>query len=232
MKKVPKGKSDFLSANDLVLPADQSKQLTEAMRNLERAYDITVEAFGDALAARGAVTPGHSERVAAFSIGIARAMGLPSEQIRVIARGAFLHDLGKLSVPDIILHKPDRLTPDEIAVIRQFPYRGYQMIKKVPFLAGAAEIVYSHRERFDGTGYPRGLKGEEIPLGARIVSVTSTLDAITSNRPHRAAQSLQYAREEIERWWGRQFDPEVVKVFLEMPEGIWGDLRKEIGAQT
>jgi HD-GYP domain-containing protein (c-di-GMP phosphodiesterase class II) len=104
--------------------------------------------------------------------------------------------------------------------------------KKNPFLADAAEIVYSHRERFDGTGYPRGLMGEEIPLGARIVSVASALDAITSDRPYRAAQSLQYAREEIERWWGKQFDPEVVKVFLEMPENTWVDLRRQIGTQT
>ena len=105
------------------------------------------------------------------------------------------------------------------------------MIKKIPFLADAADIVHSHGERFDGTGYPRGLRGREIPLGARVVAVASTLDVITSGRPYRAPQSLQYGRE-IGRWWGRQLDPEVVEVFLEMPENIWVDLPEKIGAQT
>jgi len=218
-----------LQANLESLVEARTDQLQTVMANLERSYDITLEAFGDALAAKD---EGHSKCVTAFSIALARAMGLPYEQIRLIARGAFLHDLGKLAIPDAILRKPSGLTPDELVLIRQSPYRGYQMVKKIPFLADAAEIVYSHCERFDGTGYPRGLRGEEIPLGARVVAVTRTLDAITSNRPYRAAQSLQYAREEIESWWGRQFDPEVVKVFLEMPENIWVDLRKEIGART
>ncbi len=105
------------------------------------------------------------------------------------------------------------------------------MLKKIPFLAEAAEIVYSHQERYDGTGYPRGLKGEEIALGARIFSVADTLDAITSDRPYRAAQSIAVARDEVERFSGRQFDPEVVRVFLDMPETIWEDLRKEINSQ-
>jgi response regulator RpfG family c-di-GMP phosphodiesterase len=217
-----------LRANLEPLVAERTDQLQTAMANLERSYDITLQAFGDALAAKD---EGHSKRVTAFSISIARAMGISSEQIRVIARGAFLHDLGKLAIQDAILQKPGRLTPDELVLIRQSPYRGCRMIKKIPFLADAAEIVYSHCERFDGTGYPRGLMGEEIPLGARVVAVTCTLDAITSDRPYRARQSLQQAREEIERCRGRQFDPEVVKVFLEMPDNILGDLRKEFGAQ-
>jgi HD-GYP domain-containing protein (c-di-GMP phosphodiesterase class II) len=116
--------------------------------------------------------------------------------------------------------------------MREHCYHGYQILSRIPFLAEAAEIVYSHQERFDGTGYPRGLKGEQIPLGARMFSVADTLDAITSDRPYRPAQSLQAAREEIERWSGKQFDPQVVKVFLTMPENIWGDLRRQIGAQS
>ena len=115
--------------------------------------------------------------------------------------------------------------------MREHCYRGYQILRRIPFLTEASEIVYSHQEKFDGTGYPRGLKGEEIPLGSRIFSVADTLDAITSNRPYRAAQTLSAAREEIHRWSGRQFDPEVVKVFLSMPENIWSDLRKDIDAQ-
>jgi len=206
-------------------------QWQAAMGNLERSYDITLAALGDALDLKDAETEGHSKRVTAFTIAIARAMGVPREQILVIARGAFLHDIGKMAIPDAILLKPAKLTADETRIMQEHAYRGYQMLKKIPFLAEAAEIVYSHQERFDGTGYPRQLKGEEIPLGSRIFAVADTLDAITSDRPYRPAQSLQAAKEEIERWKDRQFDPEVVKVFLEMPDKIWEDLRREIDAQ-
>jgi putative nucleotidyltransferase with HDIG domain len=209
----------------------RTEQLQEAMGNLERSYDITLEALGDALDLKDAETEGHSKRVTAFTIAIARAMGLPRDQIAVIARGAFLHDIGKMAIPDAILRKPGKLDPEEVTIMREHAYRGYQMLKKIPFLAEAAEIVYSHQEKYDGTGYPRGLKGKEIPLGARLFSIADTLDAMTSDRPYRAAQTLTAAREEIHRFSGRQFDPEVVKMFLSMPENIWGDLRKEIDAQ-
>jgi cyclic di-GMP phosphodiesterase len=209
----------------------RTQQLQDAMATLERSYDITLEALGDALDLKDAETEGHSKRVTAFTIAIARALGLPREQYAVIARGAFLHDIGKMAIPDAILRKPDKLTPDEITIMREHAYRGYQMLKKIPFLTEASDIVYSHQERFDGTGYPRGLKGKEIPLGARIFSIADTLDAITSDRPYRAAQTLQAARVEIEKWSGRQFDPEIVKIFLEMPDHIWNDLRKDIDAQ-
>src|SRR5262249_36720040 len=118
-----------------------------------------------------------------------------------------------------------------VAIMREHAYRGYQMLKRIPFLHEASEIVYAHQERYDGTGYPRGLKGDEIPLGARIFSIADTLDAITSDRPYRPAQTLSAARKEIEVWSGRQFDPEIVKVFLSMPENIWDDLRKEIDSK-
>ncbi|HEV7219637.1 MAG TPA: HD domain-containing phosphohydrolase [Terriglobales bacterium] len=209
----------------------KTEQLRKAIGTLERSYDITLEALGDALDLKDAETEGHSKRVTAFTIAIARAIGLSSDQIRVIARGAFLHDIGKMAIPDAILRKPGALNPDEVAIMREHCYRGYQMLRKIPFLAEAAEIVYSHQERFDGTGYPRGLKGEGIPLGARLFSVADTLDAITSNRPYRPAQTLDAAIEEIQKWSGRQFDPEVVKVFVSMPQNIWDDLRKEIDAQ-
>ncbi len=209
----------------------KTEQLRKAIGTLERSYDITLEALGDALDLKDAETEGHSKRVTAFTIAIARAIGLSSDQIRVIARGAFLHDIGKMAIPDAILRKPGALNPDEVAIMREHCYRGYQMLRKIPFLAEAAEIVYSHQERFDGTGYPRGLKGEGIPLGSRLFSVADTLDAITSNRPYRPAQTLDAAIEEIQKWSGRQFDPEVVKVFVSMPKNIWDDLRKEIDAQ-
>src|SRR5216684_225638 len=210
---------------------DLEARVKARTEQLERSYDITLEALGDALDLKDAETEGHSKRVTAFTIAIARAMGLPDDQIRVIARGAFLHDIGKMAIPDAILLKPGALNPEEIATMREHCYHGYQMLKKIPFLQEACDIVYTHQERFDGTGYPRGLKGNEIPLGARIFAVADTLDAITSDRPYRPAQSLSAAREEIKRWAGRQFDTEVVRKFLEMPASIWEDLRKEIDSQ-
>ena len=213
------------------LVAARTEQLRQAMNDLERSYDITLEALGDALDLKDAETEGHSKRVTAFTIAIARAMGLSAERIRIIARGAFLHDIGKMAIPDAILRKPGALTAEETEIMREHCFRGYQMLKKIPFLAEASEIVYAHQERYDGTGYPRGLKGDEIPLGARIFSIADTLDAITSDRPYRAAQPITVARDEIVRYSGRQFDPEAVKIFLQMPDSIWEDLRKEINSQ-
>lgn len=209
----------------------RTRQLKEAWANLERSYDITLEALGDALDLKDAETEGHSKRVTAFTIAIARVMGIPDEQIRVIARGAFLHDIGKMAIPDAILRKPGALTPEEREIMREHCYHGYQMLKKIPFLGEAAEIVYSHQECFDGTGYPRGLKGSEIPLGARMFAVADTLDAITSDRPYRPAQTVAAAQKEIQKWSGRQFDPEVVKVFVSMPDNLWDTLRKQIDNQ-
>jgi putative nucleotidyltransferase with HDIG domain len=209
----------------------RTEQLQTAMANLERSYDITLEALGDALDLKDAETEGHSRRVTLFTIAIAQALGLPREQITIIARGAFLHDIGKMAIPDKILNKPGKLEPHEMLIMKEHAYHGYQIVKKIPFLAEVAEIVYSHQEWFNGEGYPRHLKGEEIPLGARIFSVADTFDAITVDRPYRPAQSAQAARTEIEKFSGRQFDPEIVKVFLEMPDKIWDDLRKEIDGQ-
>jgi putative nucleotidyltransferase with HDIG domain len=209
----------------------RTDQLQAAMSSLERSYDITLEALGDALDLKDAETEGHSRRVTAFTIAIAKAMGLPHEQIPIIARGAFLHDIGKMAIPDAILRKPGKLSPDEITTMQEHCYKGYQIVKKIPFLTEACEIIYSHQERYDGTGYPRGLKGREIPLGSRIFSIADTLDAIMSDRPYRPRQPFHAAKAEIEKWSGRQFDPEVVRVFLEMPEKIWDDLREDIDGQ-
>jgi putative nucleotidyltransferase with HDIG domain len=202
------------------------------MANLERSYDMTLEALGDALDLKNAETALHTKRVTLFTIAIAQAMGVPREQIAIIARAAFLHDVGKIAIPDKILNKPGKLDPDEVEVMKEHAYLGYQILKKIPFLAEASEIVYSHQEWFDGRGYPRKLKGEEIPLGARIFAIADTLDAITSNRVYRPAQSLKAARAEIQKFSGTQFDPEIVKAFQEMPDKIWEDLRREIDGQS
>src|SRR5690242_13175781 len=156
----------------------RTDQLQAAIANLERSYDITLEALGDALDLKDAETEGHSKRVTAFTMAIAKNMGLPSEQIAVIARGAFLHDFGKMAIPDKILNKPGKLEVEEMTIMKEHAYHGYQIVKKIPFLADVAEIVYSHQEWFNGEGYPRHLKGNEIPLGARIFSVADTFDAI------------------------------------------------------
>ncbi|HEX6503949.1 MAG TPA: HD domain-containing phosphohydrolase [Terriglobales bacterium] len=214
------------------LVAARTDQLRKAMTDLERSYDVTLEALGDALDLKDAETEGHSKRVTAFTIAIARALGLAKEEISVIARGAFLHDIGKMAIPDNILRKPGKLTHEEMLIMREHCYRGYQMLKKIPFLSEACDIVYSHQEKFDGTGYPRGLRGDEIHLGARIFSIADTLDAITCDRPYRKAQSLEAARAEIKRCSGTQFDPEIVEVFLRMPDNIWEDLRREINDQN
>jgi len=214
------------------LVEQRTAQLHEKVAELERSYDITLEALGDALDLRDNETEGHSRRVTAFTIAIARALGVAKDEIKVIAHGAFLHDIGKISIPDNILRKPARLTPEETAIMREHCYRGYKLLRKIPFLTEAAEIVYAHQEWFDGTGYPRGLKGKEIPLGARIFSIADALDAITTDRVYRPAQTVGAAREEIKRFEGTQFDPQVVRVFLSMPEGVWSDLRRDLESRT
>jgi putative nucleotidyltransferase with HDIG domain len=206
--------------------------LNQAIADLERSYDITLEALGDALDLKDAETEGHSKRVTAFTIALARGAGVPPHDIPVLARGAFLHDIGKMAIPDAILLKPSKLQVDEQKVMREHCARGYQMLRKIPFLQEAAEIVYSHQEHYDGSGYPRGLRGEQIPLGARIFAVADTLDAITSDRPYRKATTFAAARLEIKRCAGTQFDPKVVGVYLSLPDQLWEDLRAEITQQS
>lgn len=222
-----KRENDAYRTNLEALVAARTQQWKAALSNLERSYDITLEVLGDALDLKDKETEGHSRRVTAYTIAIARKMELPKEEINVIARGAFLHDIGKIAIPDAILLKPGKLTADEMDTMKEHCYLGYKIISRIPFLAEAAEIIYSHQERYDGSGYPRKQKGDEIPLGARIFAIADTLDAMRSDRPYRKAQTIQAARDEIVRWSGKQFDPQIVKVFLDMPVNIWEDLRKE-----
>src|SRR6204780_73810 len=211
------------------LVAERTQQLSIALQDLEQSYDYTLEALGGALDAKDAETEGHCQRVTAFTITMARIMGVDKAQLRHIARGAFLHDIGKMGVPDSILTKPGPLTAQERNVMRRHCDIGYSVLERIPFLKEAAEIVLSHQECYDGSGYPRGLKGEQIPLGARIFAVADTLDAMISDRPYRKALPVSAAREEIERFSGRQFDPRVVEVFLAQPAKLWAELHEKIG---
>jgi putative nucleotidyltransferase with HDIG domain len=211
------------------LVAERTQQLSIALQDLEQSYDYTLEALGGALDAKDAETEGHCQRVTAFTITIAKAMGVDKALLRHIARGAFLHDIGKMGVPDSILRKPGPLTAEEREIMRRHCDIGYAVLERIPFLKEAAEIVLSHQECFDGSGYPRGLRGEQIPLGARIFAVADTLDAMISDRPYRKALPISAAREEIKRYSGRQFDPRVVEVFLAHPDSVWIALHDKIG---
>ncbi len=212
------------------LVEERTAQLTRALGELEQSYDYTLEALGGALDLKDAETEGHCQRVTAFTISIAKEMNLDPALLPNIARAAFLHDIGKMAIPDNILRKPGPLTDEERQIMRRHCEIGHSVLIRIPFLREAAEIVLAHQEYYDGTGYPRGLRGEDVPLGARIFAVADTLDAMISDRPYRRALPLSHARKEIERCAGTQFDPTVVKVFLSMPESLWLELRENIGA--
>ena len=192
-------------------------ELRRLNRQLSDSYESTLQALSRALDTRDAETEEHSQRVNRYTELIARRFGLPDEEIAHLCRGAILHDIGKIGVPDAILLKPAGLTASELEAMRKHPKIGYTMIAHIPFLAQAAEIVLHHHESYDGTGYPSGLAGEEIPLGARIFAVVDTLDAMTSDRPYRKALTFDEALAEIERQRGRQFDPIIVDTLLSVP---------------
>jgi len=172
-------------------------------------------------------TRDHSLRVSRYSAILAETLGVPPAQSSIIGIAAKFHEIGKLAIPEAILYKPAKLTAEEQAVLREYPLHGYEMVRHVPSLAEAAEIVYSHRERFDGTGYPRGLKGEAIPLAARIVAVADTFDMFISERPHRREQAITAARAEIRRWSGSCFDPRVLESFTNIPIEMWENVRTD-----
>lgn len=227
--------------------AQNVDQLKKSNRDLQRAnrdvlamadrlretYDGTLEALVSALDARDRETKGHSLRVAKYMMEIAFHMGIKpgTEEWIDMQRGGLLHDIGKIGVSDTILHKPGPLTDDEWVDMRRHPKIGHDMIKDIGFLSGASVIVLCHHERFDGKGYPRGLTAEEIPLGARIFVLADTFDAMTSDRPYRAALSTDASRDEIIRCSGTQFDPRCVQAFLLAFEKIveirWADHDEE-----
>jgi len=193
-----------------------NREILAMSERLKETYDATLEALAAALDARDSETGGHSSRVTVYTMDMARELGIEerSAEWLDIERASLLHDVGKNGVSDAILNKPGPLTSEEWQQMRKHPAIGYDMLKDVKFLSTAAEIVYAHHERFDGKGYPTGLKGEDVPLGARIFAVADAFDAMTSNRPYRRALSVDKAQEEILGNSGSQFDPQVVEAFL------------------
>jgi HD-GYP domain-containing protein (c-di-GMP phosphodiesterase class II) len=183
-------------------------------KNLVKAYDSTLEGWAKAVEMRDKITEDHTRRVVVLTELLARALGIDWEEIVHIRRGAMLHDIGKIGIPDSILNKPSALTKEEMEVMQQHPERAHQMLANIEFLSPSLDIPYCHHERWDGSGYPRGLKGEEIPLSARIFSVVDVWDALTSDRPYRkawtSADALAYLTEQA----GKSFDAHIVDVFL------------------
>jgi putative nucleotidyltransferase with HDIG domain len=197
---------------------EKTAELSIALRNVEGAYQNTLLALVAALDAREHETSDHSQRVVRYTVAVAKNLGIRDQELDDIARGALLHDIGKIGVPDAILLKPGKLTPDEWVEMRKHPQVGFDILKSIPFLTVPAEIVLSHQEMWDGRGYPRKLSRDEIHIGARIFAIADTLDAMTCDRPYRRGTSFESAREEIRRCSGSQFDPKCVEAFLAIPE--------------
>ena len=200
--------------------------LPSGLRPLSQGERATLTALHGLIAARDLGTGTHSERVRVYAVAIARAHGIPEAELRDIEHGVMLHDIGKIGIPDSILLKPGPLSPDEWKVMRTHPEVGRGLIQHIPFLAGAVPIVYHHHERWDGNGYPEGLRGEGIPPGVRVFSVADALDAMTFDRPYSRAVPLEAAREEIARRGGTHFDPAVVSTFLSIPREALEELRR------
>jgi putative nucleotidyltransferase with HDIG domain len=192
--------------------------LQDKNRELEEAYQATLEGWVSALDMRDKETEGHTQRVTVLTQRLAKTMGVEGEQLVHITRGALLHDIGKMAIPDSILLKPGPLTDEERELIKQHPIYAYDMLKRIDFLLPAIDIPYCHHEKWDGSGYPRGLKGEEIPFAARIFPVVDVWDALTSNRPYREGLPQDEVRARIQADSGRHFDPHVVDVFLQMDD--------------
>ena len=200
--------------------------------DLQASYDTTLEALAAALDARDRETEGHSRRVVEYTTLLARQRGFEQGDLRIVRRGALIHDIGKIGVPDGILHKPGPLTPDERQIMQKHPQTGWELLRDIPHLRREVQIVLTHQERWDGRGYPQGLAGEGIPLGARLFMIADTFDAITSDRPYRAARPYADAAHIIEAEAGKQFDPLAVEAFLSVSAAEWDGVRRRVHEET
>jgi HD-GYP domain-containing protein (c-di-GMP phosphodiesterase class II) len=196
--------------------ADLFNELQHSNLDLIMAYDATIEGWAQALELRDAETEGHSRRVTEMTLRLARRMNIQGLELVHIRRGSLLHDIGKMGVPDYILRKPGPLTDSEWEIMRQHPVLAYNLLSRIPYLRPALDIPYSHHERWDGSGYPRKLYGEQIPLAARIFAVVDIYDALTNDRPYRKATSQQEAFDFLRQQSGKLLDADIVETFLKM----------------
>jgi putative nucleotidyltransferase with HDIG domain len=206
----------------------RTRELEAALAGLESNYVSTLQALVAALDAREHETCAHSFRVRAYTLHLAGLAGYPAAMLRALEHAALLHDIGKVALSDAVLLKPGRLTEEEWLEMKKHPGIGEQILRRVSFPQPAAAIVRQHHERYDGSGYPDGLAGEHISLGARIFAFADTLDAMTSDRSYRQAPGLEAARAEISRCAGSQFDPQLAEIFLHVPDTIWPELRRHV----
>jgi len=209
------------------LVEQRTVELDKALNSLEGAYRSTLKALTAALETRDSETHGHSERVVTYSLRLGREYGLTSAEMKALEFGSLLHDIGKIGVPDSILRKPAKLTEEEWVRMREHPLHGQQILRGIEFLEGAARVVAQHHEKWDGTGYPLGLRQEEIDICARIFAVADAFDAITSDRVYRRGKPYEAAAQELDDWAGRQFDPKVVEAFHRVPKEDWEELHRQ-----
>jgi HD-GYP domain-containing protein (c-di-GMP phosphodiesterase class II) len=190
------------------------------MSELEQARNCTLEVYGDAMALKSPILAAHSKRVTSFSIKLCLAMQMSALETREIARAAFLHDVGKLALPDSLLVKHSGFTDEEIQSLREHCLVGYQLVKKINFLASAADLIYCHHERWDGSGYPRGLKGERIPIGARVIAVVNLFDNLVFVPSNGGTMDVEPGMREIASRAGTELDPQIVTAFLNAANSI------------
>ncbi len=200
---------------------EQTAQIRKTMNELSHAYDSTLTALVKALDAREKEVGSHSERVMNYTVFLGEKIGITSKELQELAKGALLHDIGKIGISDNILLKPGPLDEQEWLDMRCHPQVGYAILSDIEFLKGPAEMILSHHERFDGSGYPKGLKDEQIPISSRIFALVDTLDAMTSNRPYRKALPFAQMTEEIIKCRGSQFDPDITDLFASIPRRQW-----------
>jgi HD-GYP domain-containing protein (c-di-GMP phosphodiesterase class II) len=194
--------------------AELFNNLQHSNVQMTMAYDATIEGLSRAFDSRDKESEGHSRRVANLTLKIGRIMGMSDDELVHMRRGALLHDIGKIGVPDALLLKPEELSEEERQVIKRHPLIAYEMLSDIPFLRNALDIPFHHHEKWDGTGYPHGLRGEQIPLAARIFAIADVWDALCSERPHRSPWTQEKAKEYIQQQSGKHFDPGIVKLFM------------------
>ncbi|WP_110513623.1 HD domain-containing phosphohydrolase [Herpetosiphon llansteffanensis] len=197
---------------------DERRQVERLNQEIIDAYNAGIEAWSRALDLRDKETEGHSKRVTEMTVRIAEALGITGDDLVQIWRGALLHDIGKMGIPDAILHKPGPLTNEEWLVMQKHPTYAYDLLRPIHYLQPALDIPYCHHEKWDGSGYPRGLKGTEIPLAARIFALADVWDALRSDRPYRLGWPVERIREHIANLAGSHFDPALVPLFLQFVE--------------